>query len=144
MSTESMQSTVSVEPRRQLSNQRALEIMTDAACLLGEFFACARRAVQQVEPALLAKVLKEEPAETPLDPEPTRRPRGRTHPLMALFQMAIKGSQVMTRLAAWTNPELMPGPDSGGRGMEAAARSAQGMMEGLEKMMAGMNLPSAS
>jgi hypothetical protein len=135
----SSDNTAVLEAPAVLTNERALEILTDAADFISDFMKIARKALEKVDPALVAKALTEEPAEWPLDASPQKRPRGRMHPVLSLFKMAIAASRVLTRIVAWTNPALAP---NGGGNLDASVQSAMSMVAGLEKLSASLNLPS--
>lgn len=138
-----MSSTTSsvVVEREQVETEQALRILNEAAGFLGEFFALARQAVANTDPELLAKVLKEEPTDVPADPDARKRPRGSTHPLLLLFKLGVNAAKALPRILAWTNPELDP-KGGGDRNLNAAMKSTQSMMEGLEKLMSGLTAPA--
>jgi hypothetical protein len=133
-------SNLSIE-RQQLETEHALRILNEAAGFLGEFFALARQAVAETDPRLLAQVLREEPSDVTPEPDARKRPRGSTHPLLLLFKLGVNAAKALPRILAWTNPELDPrgGAD---RNLNAAVKSTQNMMEGLEKLMSGLSAPT--
>lgn len=137
-----MSTTTSVTVQReQIDTEEALRILHQAAGFLGEFFALARQAVAETDPKLLASVLKEEPSEVPPEPDARKRPRGSAHPLLVLFKLGVNAAKALPRILAWTHPELDPhgGND---RSLNAAMKSTQNMMVGLEKLMAGLSAPA--
>ncbi|MCB9932560.1 MAG: hypothetical protein H6841_03970 [Planctomycetes bacterium] len=139
MTTTTKAAGVSIEPG--VDDQQAMRILNEAAAFLGEFFALARQAVANTDPVLLANVLKEEPGDVTPEPDARKRPRGSTHPLLLLFKLGVNAAKALPRILAWTNPELDPrgGTD---RSLNAAMKSTQSMMEGLEKLMSGLSEPT--
>jgi hypothetical protein len=95
-----------VQPAPGLSDQDAKFMLEECAKLLFTMLGKALDALNLVDHRLLAKVVRDEPEQTPIYATPQKRPRGRVHPLLMLFKYGISAGNLLPRILRMTHSHL--------------------------------------
>ena len=92
-----------------LSDDRAREILSQAAETIQQVIDMASRALRRVDPDVLAEAIQvaEEPPTRDELGKVTQRPRRGTNPVITLVQVLMRAKNLLMRILAITNPVLV-------------------------------------